>query len=204
MTDGPKTTTRGEPERLASELAEAESRPAGSADAVLQLVRELLEQDRSDEALAAIDQYAASLPLDWPTASDPQPMFDARVSDQELELAFESASPDREQMLDADEIAARAIRQTDPVIRELEEIPAIEEDFVSSGSSYVTRTVATLVERQGDSPTASRIRAIVDSSQQPPAAPHSRGDSKPPVRDRRTATITELERWLANLRGVAQ
>ena len=74
---------------------------------------------------------------------------------------------------------------------------------------YATRTVATLLERQGDGPAASRVRAIVDSSEQ---EQHDfqrldsvvTDDSKPSVRDRRTATVMELERWLVNLRGVAQ
>lgn len=204
-----------------TDVAASASHPPGSADAVLEMARRLLEQNRSDEALAVIERYAENTELEQPAASESPAVFDAGVSDQELELAFEAAESDREQMLDADEIAERAIRQTDSVIRELDEVPCVEEDFVSSGSSYATRTVASLLESQGDAPTASRVRAIADSSDQnlavaqvndshghsnsPSNSPsYSPGDTNPPVRDRRTATIMELERWLVNLRGVAQ
>jgi hypothetical protein len=174
--------------------------PTSTADDVLELARQLLEQGRNSEALAAIEQYAAGDPIAVP-ATDSQALFDEGVSDRELEIAFESAESDRDEMLDADEIAERAIRQTDSELQEYDGIPAVKDDFMESGASYATHTVAQLLEDQGAAPTASKVRAIVESSS-------DAGSAAPvdqlPVRDRRTATIMELERWLVNLRGVAQ
>ncbi len=211
MTEDSEYTTENDLDPMRIESASQDT-PA-TADEVLQLARGMLEQNRSEEALTLIEQYArrtSTGPV--PVEVEPHAVFDAGVSDHELELAFESAESDREQMLDADEIAERAIRETDSD-RGLEEIPDADEDFFSSGSSYATRTVATLLERQGDAPTASKIRAMVEDSgpssgvaAEPSAADW--GDPSPvgsnsPMRDRRTATIMELERWLVNLRGVA-
>jgi hypothetical protein len=195
LSDESKFTTVDDRGRLAS--PSTPNHPP-SADDVLKLAGELLERGRSDEALATIEQYAAANPDARPASAEQPPVFDTGVSDRELDLAFDSAESDRDQMLDADEIAQQAIRQTEPEIRDLSEIPAAEADFADSGASYATRTVAQLLERQGDSPTASRVRAIADSSEQHTA------DSNPPVRDRRTSTIKELERWLVNIRAAAQ
>jgi hypothetical protein len=201
-----------------SKILGASDRPAGesnphqptsAANDVLRIARELLEQGRSDEALAAIEQYAADSSVEPTLPDESEPIFDGAVTDQELELAFESAESDPEQMLDVDEIAERAIRQADTELPAPDVEPAAQEDFVELGASYATRTVAKLLERQGDAPAASRIRAIVNSSEDDTATaegsvPDSTVSLKPPVRDRRTATIMELERWLVNLRGVAQ
>ncbi len=221
MTGKTKFFALDKPAMPAGASTQDPSQPTVTADEVLQLARQLLERGRSEQALAVIAQYAAAKPVERPVHIEPQLVFDAGVTDQELELAFESAESDRGQMLDADEIAERAIRQTDSEIHDRVENPDRQDDFVEFGASYATRTVAKLLERQGDAPTASRIRAFVDSSigssvgssvgssEQNTAFPAGSppaitGRSKPPVRDRRTATIMELERWLTNLRGVAR
>lgn len=164
-----------------------------SPDAVLLLARLLLESRRNDEALAVIRGYAGGHADD---TREPATGF-AGVSDSELDLAFERAESDREHMLDADAIAQRAIRQTDPVIEGVEAASVDDDDFVTPDASYATRTVASLLERQGAAPTASKVRAIVDSSTNE-SAPRDM------IRDRRMATVMELERWLVNLRGVSQ
>lgn len=162
-----------------------------SADAVLMLARLLLEQGRGNEALDAIEQYASQTrrPGDDAPAPPPPPGSDAdapvvfaeALSDDELELAFEDAQPESERMVDADSIAQQAIRQTDT---------DLSGDFGSPEVSYATETVAGLLETQGDVSTASRLRRAVAASA-----------SRAPDRDRRAATIRELERWLGNLRG---
>ena len=68
MTQESERTALNESDRLAGESAEAVSRPPVSADAVLQLARELLELNRSDEALAVIKQYTASTFGEMPAA----------------------------------------------------------------------------------------------------------------------------------------
>jgi hypothetical protein len=71
----------------------------------------------------------------------------------------------------------------------------IPEEFAAvSDPMFATRTMAELLERQGDSAAASQIRGAL-------AANASRAGATPSgYRDRRERMIAILESWLANLR----
>ena len=112
--------------------------------------------------------------------------FGAEVSDGELEIAFESAETDRDEVIDADAIAQQAVAET--------EFDSADE-FVSPDSSFATRTVADLLAQQGDEQRASQIRAMMDSST---------GDTVEKSRDPNARKIERLERWLINIRGGTQ
>ena len=75
--------------------------------------------------------------------------------------------------------------------------PELSDELVSPSSSFATRTVAELLEKQGDDRGASRVRAIVDS-------PGGTEADVAKSRDRRDQTIEQLERWLVKLRGGAE
>ena len=65
----------------------------------------------------------------------------------------------------------------------------------SGESVFATRTMAELLERQGDRAGAARIRSRLERSRAPSAGG--------PSNDRRGRVVRELERWLANLRTEA-
>jgi hypothetical protein len=65
----------------------------------------------------------------------------------------------------------------------------------AADSLFATRTMAELLERQGDRAGAERIRDRLE---------RARGDSQAgSASDRRGSVVRELERWLANLRTEA-
>lgn len=173
-------------ERLVVETLESEPR---SAEAVLLHALLMLDRGQANAARAAIERW---LPALHPGGGAPpeiagEAVFAAGVSDGELELAFDTAETDRDQVIDADAIAERAIRDTGL---------DLSEELAEADASFRTRTVAELLERQGDARGASRIRTLVES-----------GDSaaRPERRiGRRHAEVRELERWLDNLRGGRQ
>ena len=136
-------------------------------------------------AVAPRSVHESSASSEGPESRD---VFANHLSDSELESAFEAAESDPAEMLDADAIAQRAMQETEP---------EFSERLGSPSSSFATRTVAELLERQGDDRGASRIRAIVDSP-----SGTDRGAAKSP--DQRDQTIEQLERWLVNLRGGAK
>ena len=104
--------------------------------------------------------------------------FDA-IDDSEVERAFEAASPEPEEMRDANEVAFEAMR--------VAELLTPESD---PRSPFRTRTMASLLERQSDRDAASAIRATLTPSEE--AAPRS-GRRKDDV-------VGTLERWLGRLR----
>ena len=125
-----------------------------------------------------------------PSDASPLVAFSEGVSDQELDHAFEAAEPETDQMLDADRVAQLAMRQADE---------ALGEDLAPDevGTSFVTRTMADLLERQGDEAGAERIRAgLADGADAAPLE-HPMSESRPS----RQQVISTLERWLGNLRG---
>jgi tetratricopeptide (TPR) repeat protein len=99
----------------------------------------------------------------------------------EIERALATARPEREAMLDADEVAAEALRR-------LEAQDERGELDTSEPSPFATRTVAEILERQGEPGRAASVRRSLE-----------RRSSRAP--DARTRAIGRLERWLARLRG---
>ena len=169
--------------------ADAESRRrAGDAAAALRLAREALAGDphsvpaRAAAALALLDlgrdaearrelEELVGVP---PLEQGPLAAFD----DAELDRAFETASPEREAMQDANEVAFEAMRAVE---RELA-------DPTAAGSPFRTRTMAELLERQGDRDAARAIRQSLD------------GEAPQPGGRRRGDVVRTLERWLERVR----
>ncbi len=161
---------------------------------------DLLEVGRVEEAreellrAVAADAVPAAAPTDEP------------LSEQEFERAFDAAEPEVDQMIDADRVAQVALRQAGAdelhVEGEGEDDLAAEEGALPEG--FATATMAELLERQGDTDGASRIRAALSTAppgQGPPAledaSPEGDVEASRPSRGR---VIRTLERWLENVR----
>jgi len=152
---------------------------------VLALV--LIDLRREEEARRLIADWTESyLGVEVTDDSVSADTFGAEVSDGELEVAFESAETDRDQVIDADTIAQQAVSETES---------DLGDEFASPGSSFATQTVADLLAQQGDEQRASQVRAIVKSSI---------SDTELKKRDRSALKIERLERWLINVRGEMQ
>jgi hypothetical protein len=163
-------------------------RKPGSLEGGVALALALLDQGRSDDArreLAArvAESLAARGFVAAPATSGD---FDVEVTQGELDRAFAAAEPDRDQVVDADRVAQNAMREANL------ELP--EEFSAVADPLFATRTMADLLESQGDPDTASRIRVALEADASS-ARVASSGD-----RDRRQRIITTLESWLANLR----
>jgi len=129
-----------------------------------------------------------------PSGVPPLLEFSEGVSDQELDHAFEEASPETDQMLDADRVAQVAMRQADE---------ALGEDLAPDevGTAFATRTMADLLEGQGDPEGAARIRASLEDATEVPPLERPLSEGRPGGRLVRQQVIATLERWLDNLRG---
>jgi hypothetical protein len=182
--------------RREGSLAEAERLVRGGlddrpdcAEGALVLALVLLDRNRSEEARGALERWVnATLGTAVAGGSDTGAIFADHLSENEFESAFEAAETNPAEMFDANAIAQRAMRETEP---------EFSDELASPSSSFATRTVAELLEKQGDDRGASRIRAIVDS-------PGGTEADVAKSRDRRDQTIEQLERWLVNLRGGAK
>jgi hypothetical protein len=140
-------------------------------------------------ALALLDQRrgnAARAELERALAAGAE--FPTELSEQEFDAAFANAEPEADQVIDADRVAEQALR-------EAELGPADEISPPGSDSVFATRTMAELLERQGDREGAARIRSRMERTRTAPAAPSAA--------DRRRQLLNELERWLVNLRKEA-
>ncbi len=195
--------------RRAGRLAEAEEvarrgleRKPGSIEGALLLALTLLEQgcvEAAREVLAdCASQCLAERRLPEADALDvARPIEDAAggfggdVTEGELESAFDAAEPVLDELVDADRVAEEAMRGAD--LDEPEVFGGVAEDPV-----FATRTMAALLERQGDSQGASRIRANLDARDESATAIPS-GES-----DERERIIATLESWLSNLRSGAK
>jgi hypothetical protein len=114
------------------------------------------------------------------------------ISELELEEAFESARPETDQMRDAGQVVHQAMLATGGYEPEPDVEADPEEEPSAIPPSFATATMADLLERQGDSAGASRIRAgLMDrgASAAPP----------PSTRPGRKQVIDTLEHWLDNL-----
>lgn len=164
-------------------------RKPGSAAAGLALALALLDQGRVEEARRELERaagealapYGAGEPASSAAGADSRPAlaegFGGELTDQELERAFGDAEADRDQILDAYDIAEQAIRQVD----------LAPQDEIAEPGTFETHTMADLLESQGDARGAERIRSALTA----PAAPDT---------DRREGIIATLEGWLENLK----
>ena len=157
----------------------------GEARAVLALA--LLDMGRPDEARAALAPVAEALlsrhglgdaETQLETAASVAASGASGLSEDELERAFEDAVPERDEMLDADRVAREAIEQAD---REL-----VAEITGPGPAPFATRTIADLLESQGDAQGAEEVRAVIEASREV-------------VDGKRQRALGELERWLQNL-----
>jgi hypothetical protein len=156
--------------------------------AVLLLV--LADAGQAAEARRLLESWAgAALEGDAaPAAAATPAAMDAAVSDLELERAFEAAEPDRDRMITPDSVAEEAALFADG--------PEALRSPLESGATFATRTMAELLERQGDRRGAARIRAALAESE----LPEAELPEAPPARSEHTQVIAVLERWLENAR----
>jgi hypothetical protein len=106
-----------------------------------------------------------------------EPVEDA--AEVEFERAFAAAEPELAQMITPDSVAEEAALAVDA--------PPEEHGPLASSGAFATRTMAELLEKQGDRRGAERIRAVLDEA----AESAARGDA---------SVIAMLERWLDNAR----
>jgi Tetratricopeptide repeat len=185
----------GVPTGAASLAALAEQqRRAGDPEAALRSAREASALDpgspaaRAASALALLDlgrdtearrQLAALIHGVYEHETS---AFDVGgIEDGELERAFEDASPEPEAMHDANEVAFEAMREA--------ELLGPEADPAALGSPFRTRTMASLLESQGDRNAARAIRASLAPRNEAPRNGRRQDD-----------VIRTLERWLGRLR----
>ena len=191
--------------RRSGRLQEAEGvarrgleRKPGCLEGSVALALALLDQGRVDDAQRELalraEESLASRGFETPGSSTSPAVappavsndFDVDVTERELERAFDAAETDRDQVVDADRVAQDAMREAN---LELPEALAAVSDPL-----FATRTMADLLERQGDPAAASQIRDTLE-------ADAGRAGATPPGdRDRRERIIPILESWLANLR----
>ena len=120
---------------------------------------------------AALEGEAAPL---RPDASD---ALAADVSDLEFERAFEAAETELASMITPDSVAEEATLFADGA-------EALRSPL-ESGGAFATRTMAELLERQGDRRGAARIRAALGDSEIPERA--AAGARNTPLRSRRSS-----------------
>jgi hypothetical protein len=163
----------------------------------------LLEAGRVGDARRELEDLLATLRSGAPPVAGPDDepieLGDA-LADGELERAFDEATPERAAMVDADQIAQDAMREADLDLPE-GVLPITE-------SPFATRTVADLLERQGHTDAAERIRSRLSQRGERgevggASAPYAEPEASPGAAQR-ARVIANLERWLGNLqRGVA-
>ena len=179
-------------------LAQAPESAAGRA--VLALI--LADAGRDAELRRRLEGWAeAAVSAHAPLAPSPVLLpgaeaLGASLSSSELDRAFADAETDREQMITPDSVAEEAALRIDGSF-------ALESPL-EAGGAFATRTMADLLERQGDPDGAARIRARLDGAKRRDEGTQrdaAEGGSAPGAsRGTRTSTIAVLERWLGNAR----
>lgn len=165
------------------QLETAGAQPAEVVDAaVVARALALLDQGLVSQARALLaDALAVHADV---APADPEEF--ERFADAELDEAFDDARPETDAMIDADGIAFEAMRRA-----RLDEPESVA--IPSPDSPFHTRTMADLLERQGDRESAAAIRSALAGS--------AADDPTPESDAVRARTIQTLERWLARLRG---
>ena len=193
-----RAEVHGDTASLAS-LAETQRR-AGALEYALRLANDALAHDASDvaaratAALAALelgrDAEARSLleALVAPVAPVAEPLGVGAIEDDELDDAFAEAEPEAAAMRDANDLAYDAMRAA--------ALDAPEGIAVVAGDSpFQTRTMAALLERQGDAAAAHTIRSAIANRERADVRESMQGGGR-----RRTDRIRVLERWLERTR----
>lgn len=161
----------------------------------------LLELERAEEAKSELERALEDVP-DHPLVLDvlarrgavAAPESLDALADEEIDGAFADAETSLGELVDANEVAARAVRAAD--LDEPEDVvhgmPDDEVPIHTPDSPFATRTVAELLDRQGHGDEAAAIRRELT---------YRAEKSAPPLGEtRREQLIATLERWLENLR----
>lgn len=158
----------GEPvDRIAELERTLRADPGGKVLAAL-LLRALAGAGRDGELHRRLEAWIGEAPPD-------------EASEAEFERAFAAAEPELERMITPDSIAEEAALAADAAHE--------ERSPLASTGAFATRTMAELLEKQGDRRGAERIRAAL--GERSPSGGPSRSDA---------AVIAVLERWLDNAR----
>ncbi len=168
----------GRPDEAERVLREGlRSRP-DRVDARAVLCLTLQDQGRADEARLELERAADELLGAEVSTGD----YSGEISENELETAFDHAEADVEQLVDADRLAEQAIKEAEF---------GLPEDFN-------TPTMANLLEAQGDSDGAERIRSSLESGY----AEEDVGEGLFPLDgpEDKQKTLKTLELWLGNVR----
>lgn len=213
--DGEGRALLAELYRREGRLAEAErtareglARTPSSGTGLAVLVLALLDADRITEARIELEERAASALAAWSAAPGVGERGPAEsVSEAEFERAFDAAEPQLDQMITPDRLAEEAALRVDGDLGDAgaplsepagAEGPVGDEDgagaasesadLLGMGGAFSTRTMAELLEQQGDARGAARIRAALGAAPPDPAA------------ERNARVVAALERWLENVR----
>lgn len=173
----------GDPEAALRLAREALTDDPGAADARATALLALLDLGREAEARDELESLAAPPAAEASHADADEALpLEVFADDDELEQAFAEATPEADEMHDANEVAFEAMRAVELDLPEL--------------APFQTQTMAALLERQGDHAGARAIRDALERS-----TPHESVRSSDRRRDDRIRT---LERWLERTRrGIA-
>jgi hypothetical protein len=120
--------------------------------AVLALV--LMDRGRQQDARQELEQLAVSCVAAHALPAAPDAA--SGLSQAELDAAFDDAETDAEALIDPNRVAEEAIDHADAGAEGL-----VEESPLAEAGPFATRTMAELLERQGDVDGAARIRAAL-------------------------------------------
>jgi hypothetical protein len=160
----------------------------------------LLDQGQAESARATLEALAsdALTAAGFVEDSDEPIAPTSELSDAEFDAAFDQAEPDADRLIDPDSVAEEAVARVDSRDSGVPGEHPLTSEIGSSGL-FATRTMAELLERQGDSGGAAQIRATLGGD---PVAPSEMHKSESGDEAWRQSTVQALESWLQNLRGV--
>jgi hypothetical protein len=166
----------GDPEAALRSAREASALDAESPAARAAIALALLDLGRDAEARRQLATLISG------THEQEMSAFEiGGIEDGELERAFEDASPEPEAMQDANEVAFEAMREA--------ELLGPDADPAALGSPFRTRTMASLLESQGDRNAARAIRESLATRNGALRGGRRQDD-----------VMQTLERWLGRLR----
>jgi len=161
-----------------------------------------LDQGRPEAAAAALECLGRDALGAAGLSAEPESDDAAGTgpSDAELEYAFEAAEPDADALIDPDRVAQEAVAWADAASAEISDAHPLSAE-IGAGGAFATRTMATLLEQQGDPGTAAQIRGALGTPDGAPAVARE-SEGRMPARNERIIQV--LEGWLGNLRGDAR